>query len=40
MRETDTFKKLFGEPFAINQPKETESIKAENFLLKNESHYF
>lgn len=40
MRETDIFKKLFGEPFIINLPKETESVKAENILIKNKSHYF
>lgn len=40
MRETDILNKLFGEPFVINQPKETESVKAKNILLKNKSHYF
>lgn len=40
MRETNNLNKLFEKPYVINLPKETESVKAENILLKHKSHYF
>lgn len=39
MRETDILKKLCCEPFVINQHKETESVKAENILLKTKLQF-